>query len=214
MNILYLFVEEEKHNYILNKYVEIFGQDFSKKVLKYRKWQDAQLSLLGRVLLKYGLSKYYDINDFKIDISENGKPFLRDLQIYFNISHSKNLVVCAISEFPIGIDIEFSNYDINYLEFCEQMTKNELLRIQESENHVESFFNYWTEKESLIKANGMGLQVPLKSFEVYHHQTCIFNVRYFTKKLDIDKEYHCCIAAEKDLNTIFINIQKMDIGEL
>lgn len=214
MNVLYVFIEEEKHHYILNKYLEIFGGNSDKKFLKYRKWQDAQLSVLGRILLKYGLSKYYDINDFKINVSNNGKPFLQDHQIYFNISHSKNLVVCAISEFPVGIDVEFSNYGIDYLEFCDQMTKNELLRIQESENHVESFFNYWTEKESLIKANGMGLQIPLKSFEICNHQTCISNVKYFTKKLDIHKEYHCCIAAEKDLSTVFINVKKVNIGEL
>jgi len=74
MIILYTFLAEEKHQYFLSKFLNYFPEKFKHKVLGFRKWEDAQLSLLGRVLLCHGLNKYHKISELSIELSLNGKP--------------------------------------------------------------------------------------------------------------------------------------------
>ncbi|OXA98978.1 4'-phosphopantetheinyl transferase family protein [Flavobacterium pectinovorum] len=198
MIILYAFIKEDKHQDLLNRYSDISTKEFKEKILKYRRWQDAQLSLLGRVLLKYGLSTFYDIKEFEICYQSDKKPFLEGKNIYFNISHTNSLVTCVIADFPIGIDVEFLDKKINYLDFKPQMTFSELYRVGNSKNTVQGFFSYWTEKEAVIKAHGKGLLIPLKSFEISNNECIVENEKFYLKEIFIDKNYQCCIAANSD----------------
>lgn len=200
MIVLYAFINEEKHQDLLDTYLPVFSGKFREYILKYRRWQDAQLSLLGKVLLEHGLKVYYDIKDAEIDLLENKKPILKGHDIHFNISHSKDLVVCAIAEVPIGIDVEFLDPQINYLEFRPQMTSNEFHRIHNSSSKIKSFFTYWTSKEAVLKAHGHGMMIPLESFEITENECCIANEKFYVKEFFIDEKYQSCIAST-DINT-------------
>ncbi|PQA94563.1 hypothetical protein B0A69_08860 [Chryseobacterium shigense] len=197
MNILYSFIDESRHKYLMDRYLNTFPEDFKKDILKYRRWQDAQLSLLGRVLLQHGLNTHYGISEAEIGRLPNNKPYLKGHSIYFNISHSKNLVICAIADFPVGIDIEFSDDTINYLDFQFQMTAGEFEKIHHSEDKIKSFFTYWTKKEAVLKAEGSGILIPLDSFEILNNECIIDGKKFFTKEIFIDKKYSCCIASNK-----------------
>jgi len=61
-------------------------------------------------LLKYALKDYANIDKYEIVYNEYGKPYLKDIDIYFNISNSKNVSVCVISNREIGIDIQYKTY--------------------------------------------------------------------------------------------------------
>ncbi|MCQ9634350.1 4'-phosphopantetheinyl transferase superfamily protein [Chryseobacterium sp. WG23] len=197
MIILYSFIDENRHKFLIDRYLNAFPEDFKKDILKYRRWQDAQLSLLGRVLLEHGLNAHYGIRGAEIGRLSNNKPFLKGHTVHFNISHSKNLVACAIADYPIGIDIEFSDDSINYLDFQFQMTAGEFEEIHQSEDQINSFFTYWTKKEAVLKAEGSGMMIPLDSFEILNNECLIEGKKFFTKEFFIDKRYHCCIASEE-----------------
>jgi 4'-phosphopantetheinyl transferase len=214
MIVLYTFIDEQKHEYLFDKYSKICTEEFNTKILKYRRWQDAQLSLLGRILLKHGLKQYFNINDFEIDYTSNHKPFLKDKGMHFNISHAGNLVVCGISEFSIGVDIEYIDTKINYNDFKSQMTPNEFNKIHLSDDKVRSFFTYWTEKEAVIKAHGKGLLIPLQSFEVFLNQTLIENSKFYLKEFFIHKEYQCCIASNNDIQKQNIQLKQLNLNLL
>ncbi|WP_114820901.1 4'-phosphopantetheinyl transferase family protein [Chryseobacterium sp. KLBC 52] len=215
MIILYAFIEEENHQYLLDKYLHAFSTDLSTKIQKYRRWQDAQLSLLGRVLLKYGLNGYLDIQDFKLICTQNNKPILTDHNVHFNISHSGSLVVCCISKSVIGIDVEYIDHKINYMDFETQMTENELNRLHTSENTVKEFFTYWTEKEAVVKAHGKGLSIPLTSFEILENRSMIGNESYCVQEVFINDEYSCNVAAsgldiqEKNIHLEHVKLNKL-----
>ncbi|PKF75110.1 4'-phosphopantetheinyl transferase family protein [Chryseobacterium sp. PMSZPI] len=199
MVILHTFISEKKHQKLLDTYLDTFSDDFKNSVLRYKRWQDAQLSLLGRVLLQYGLRTYYDISDVVVDRLSNHKPFLKGQKLHFNISHSKNLVVCAIAEFPIGIDVEFKDTAVNYLDFQFQMTNNEFQKIHDSEDKTDGFFKYWTYKEAVIKAHGSGMMIPLESFEVIDDKCFLDGQIFFTKEIFIDHDYYSCIASDDEM---------------
>ncbi|MGU3374549.1 4'-phosphopantetheinyl transferase family protein [Chryseobacterium sp. M5A1_1a] len=203
MIILYTFINEEKHQSLLDKYVTTFSKDFERDILKYKRWQDAQLSLLGRVLLQHGLNTYYSIYDTQIEHLPNKKPYLKGHNLHFNISHSKDLVVCIIADFPVGIDVEFINDKINYLDFQFQMTPGEFQEIHHSEDKIKSFFVYWTRKEAVMKAHGGGMMIPLDSFEIVNNECIIDNEKFSTMEIFIDDNYQSCIASgENNLQNV------------
>ena len=92
----------------------------------------------------------------------SGKPFLRELpDVHFNISHTKGLVVCAVSQVPVGIDAErIKTYPKSVLR---KMTEKERLYIEESNSPDEAFMRVWTMKEAMIKLTGEGLQAFTKT---------------------------------------------------
>ncbi|RHC81533.1 4'-phosphopantetheinyl transferase family protein [Parabacteroides merdae] len=211
MEILYTYINEKYHKFLIDKYIKECDIEFRNKILSYRRWQDTQLSLLGRILLRYGLDKFYNIKEAIIRTTSYNKPFLNNKNIYFNITHAENMVACAIAKYPIGIDVEFLNLRIDYTEFRSQMTSNELKKIHASEDKIGSFFEYWTEKEAVIKAYGKGLLVPLKSFEVNNKQCFIDNEKYYLKSIFLNKKYKCNIASkDKHIITNNIHIQQIN----
>ncbi|RQO39458.1 4-phosphopantetheinyl transferase [Chryseobacterium sp. KBW03] len=195
MIILYTFISEEKHESLLDKYLPAFSQEAKQDILRYSRWQDAQLSLLGKVLLQYGLRTYYNIPEAETGILPNKKPYLKDENLHFNISHSKDLVACAIAEYPLGIDVEFNNPKTSYLDFTFQMTAHEFQEMDTSEDKTASFFTYWTRKEAVIKAHGAGMMLPLDSFEIVNNECVIEDEKFFTKQIFIHEDYHSYIAS-------------------
>jgi 4'-phosphopantetheinyl transferase len=86
--------------------------------------KDNYLSIYAEYLLCYLLKEYnIDYNDITILENENGKPYIKDSNIYYSISHSNEYVIVAIDEKPIGIDIQFikdnkpNNFVLNEEEF-------------------------------------------------------------------------------------------------
>lgn len=95
----------------------------------------------------------------------NGKPFLQDHAVWFNLSHSRDLAVMALSqEEPLGIDVEFVDrtVDITGLaQSCFGPHENEALNALPADDHAARFFAFWTAKEAFMKLTGKGMtQAP------------------------------------------------------
>ena len=94
--------------------------------------------------------------DYEIAYNSQGKPyFLSFREIFFNISHSSNYVVCAIGDKPVGIDIEGGRKGRQNLarRFFDRAESD---WIEEAESD-ERFFRIWTLKEAYGKATGQGV---------------------------------------------------------
>jgi 4'-phosphopantetheinyl transferase len=178
-----------------------FPENYQNKIKNFRRWQDAQLSLLGLYLLRYSLKQF----EKKLDISElnfnsNSKPYLNGENLEFNISHSGDIVVCAISDqFEIGIDIEILK-DIDVGDFKGQMTDNELKKVIYANDVTSSFFDYWTQKEAVLKAQGSGIIEFLQSFEIIGKRTTLNHSHFFIKEIPLDDRYKCHIAFKDKMD--------------
>lgn len=213
--ILYAYISEENHDYLIEKYLNEFPDDFKEKVLAYRKWQDSQLSLLGRLLLNHGLQRMGIKHEKKnLNYTFYNKPFLDDINTKFNISHSGEIVVCVLSDTnDVGIDVEIID-KINIQDFESQMTKSEWGNIRIAEDEKKAFFDYWTQKEAVIKANGKGLSIPLKSFEIANLSTKINDETFFLKEIFLDEKYKCHLAFKDKIDTIIDGPKLLMINEL
>jgi len=188
-----------------------------KKILAYRRWQDAYGSLFGKLLLRRallegGLSP--DLTDLRI--TGYGRPYLEGYngpcpeggpgnvgRMDFNISHSGNRVVCILStEGRVGIDLEETG-DIAMDDFQSQFTATEWAAITGAVMPLDTFYFYWTAKESLIKADGRGLQIPLNSLEVGGQPSVLVNGQYwYIRDLPIFPRYACHIACEHPIGRV------------
>lgn len=127
--------------------------------------------ILGRRLLSYGLREEYG-KDYIVEQSEGGKPYIPEAPyIHFNISHTKGMVVCGISEKEIGVDVEYIREakEAVIRRICSKEEKEYIFGVENinlKERGIR-FTRIWTLKESYIKAIGKGLAFSLKEISFF-----------------------------------------------
>lgn len=137
--------------------------------------QDRLRYLLTRTLARTVLSRYTNVAPERLSFVYNafGKPEISEYlgagaQWSFNISHTQSLIVIAVTrEGAIGVDVEDIGLRKAPWEIAEHYFATEeveALRALPQGMRNKRFFQYWTLKESYIKARGMGLTIPLDGF--------------------------------------------------
>lgn len=155
---------------IFDSLLNYVSEDKRAQIHRFYHFEDSQRALIGNLLSRYVICRNLNIknSDIAFDKNQYGKPFLVGQNRFdFNISHSHKWVVCAVSDYPVGIDVEVlksTQYDIAKRFFSE----DEYAQLQKQpENEKQAYFiKLWTLKESYIKAVGKGLSIPLDSFTV------------------------------------------------
>ncbi len=171
----------------------------------FRDGRDRQLSLGAELLLIHGLERIgMDLSEMSYYYGDHGKPYLKGGQdIYFNLSHSEEMVICAISSREIGCDIEkISAVNLNIAKRFFHSSEYERIVDQETEGSKrDMFFRLWTLKESFIKMTGLGMRLPMNSFCIHlnvdgitvqqkeNHRTCYF------QEFHLGGNYKCSICG-------------------
>ena len=110
-----------------------------------------------------GLLLRHLFGDVEYVYGENGKPYLAGENVpFFSLSHSGKYVVCGVSDYEIGVDVEaVSPIRLAVLRRC--FTEEEQNWIGDDPKR---FTWLWTMKEAYIKMTGTGLSVPAKEVSV------------------------------------------------
>ena len=131
-----------------------------------------QIKRAGRLMLRYSLKQVLHQEPGSVNVTYNpyGKPYLVDYpEIFFNLSHSGNWIVCAISDREIGVDVEQIR-DIGYMPaIVEKMfSPSERMQVMDLEGFagLDMFFSVWTLKESFVKYLGRGFSLPFHTFSI------------------------------------------------
>lgn len=85
----------------------------------------------------------------------HGKPYLPSGP-YFSISHCKAAIAVAVDEKPIGIDVESIRHADPDL-IARTMNEEEQRQIHEAKERDRAFIRLWTQKEAVVKAEGIGI---------------------------------------------------------
>ena len=96
-----------------------------------------------------------------IAANENGKPYLTAApDVHFSLSHSAAWAVCAVSDHPVGVDIQqcrsFKPNIADRFFHPDEVRYLSSLSPAEREN---AFYTLWALKESYVKADGRGLRL-------------------------------------------------------
>lgn len=99
--------------------------------------------------------------DVPLMVEPDGKPYLVDCGLQFNVTHSAERGLIAVSNRRIGVDLEQIRPMPNALALVERFfgpeERNQFQRLPE-EQRLHGFFRGWTCKEALFKAVGTGIQ--------------------------------------------------------
>jgi len=127
--------------------------------------------IISQGTLRLLLSSYLGKEPQKVNIGrhEKGKPFsLDNPSLYFNMSNSGNFCVYAFSrDSEVGIDLEHIRElpDLDEL-IQKNFTPKETAYIEKKPEHkLKRFFQFWTFKESYLKATGEGMRLPPDNIE-------------------------------------------------
>lgn len=156
-------INDNLHDFDLEAAMSALSQQRIDKLSQYKSETERCASAAGYLLLRECLQKKYGICEAPImEYGDYGKPRISGHEnIHFNISHCRCAVICAVSDTPIGVDIESVD---RYAPRLAQYTMNneELQLIQSAQNPATEFTRLWTMKEALLKMTGRGITKNMK----------------------------------------------------
>lgn len=129
---------------------------------------------LARGVLRWLLGRYLDREprDLEFEYGTHGKPFVNTTRnsaqgLRFNVAHSGDMALYAMSPLEVGIDIEQTRPLPDLMSiarrFLSAAEATELARLT-GDAKSRGFHHCWARKEAYIKALGVGLSLPLESF--------------------------------------------------
>jgi 4'-phosphopantetheinyl transferase len=210
--------ESLKENGLYNAAFDAVSAERKDKVLRYRFLKDRVLSLGAELLLRKALRECgIEIPEVHYGYKTNGKPFLKGVEgVDFNISHSEDFVMLTVSGNETGCDIEkITEIDLEIAKkffFREEYENIAALPASGERNGL--FFRYWTLKESFMKATGLGMRLPLDSFQILIGNDGKTGVRqsvdtknYNFTEIDAVPGYKCAVctagnATENDVKIV------------
>jgi 4'-phosphopantetheinyl transferase len=156
--------------------------------------KDRRRYVAGRGLLRQLLGRYTGKPAAEVSFSygAHGKPRLNKGadcdELFFNVSHTKDIAVLAFSRgIEVGADIESLDPKIDVEEIARHFftqTEIRIIKAAPANQRHEIFFQFWTRKEAIVKAEGRGLSIPLTDVDVSNY-------------LDVDgSEWQHCKVAE------------------
>ena len=156
------------------KILSVLDESDVKSAMRYVNEDDKVLHLVSAFLKR----KY--VGEWTVD--KYGKP-VSD-HVYFNLSHCKGVVVIALAESPVGVDVEnVRQVDKELIEYVSSDVEREKILSDED------FFKVWTAKESLVKAQGQGLNKKLKEIPAFP---------LGGEKTYLNEKYFCCQTQENE----------------
>lgn len=202
--------------------MKLVSSDKRERILKFKRKEDAQMCLLADITMKKIISENYDIKYEFIQFAKgvNGKPRLKKpcQGIEFNYSHSGEYIAFALGETSVGIDVEkIREIDLDIAEkfFCKEEYED-LMKLTDGYK-IGRFYELWTLKESYIKWDGRGLEIPLNSFGFQMDEEKIiiksseFDEKCHFKQYSMSEGYKLSVCSgEKEFSVLtIIDMEKL-----
>ena len=171
-----------------------------REILRKASIEQRKLSLAGDVLAKRAILELSNGRETPIFAKgKNGKPYCINYPYHFNVSHSKKYTVVAVSDKPVGVDIEVirpfsASAAAKYLTEDE---KNYIVLDDIPEKRNERFFKLWCAKEAYLKLIGTGLKGGIKTLSLTPNNGKLENNQGITIKYSNElPDCITCVAFE------------------
>ena len=134
--------------------------------------------------------------------------FAAESPLEFSVSHSEDIVVCAISNRSVGIDVEYSNNEIQ--DMMRQIARPEELGwINEHAKSDVELYQLWTHKESYLKCIGSTISGIRKIFPMINNSTLIERHNEFRfRPISIRSEYAVTLCTTFDID--FLSVEEIE----
>ena len=200
---IFIYYSEAAETNLYNKISVNVPLNLQSKIAKADNKNNEKATSTGmQFLSKIFNDNYQEKNFSEVRFMASGRPYVNFKNFDFNISHSKKWMVCAVANADVGIDIEKIK-SVQIADFKKHFSSNEWININQSENPMKSFYYYWTIKESVLKADGAGLNANLSDVKIINGSHAnFFGEDWFIKKVDICDGYVCHVASKNSVEEI------------
>jgi 4'-phosphopantetheinyl transferase len=173
------FYDEITDEHLLAEYRALLNPAEKEQQSRFYFARDRLRYLVTRALVRTVLSRYLSIHprDWMFSTNAYGCPEIANAQakeecISFNISHTHSLVVLGVTRHrALGVDVENVEAREALLDIADRFFAPQevtALNAVPAQQQQYRFFEYWTFKESYIKARRMGLSLPLDKFSFHY----------------------------------------------
>lgn len=152
----------------------VLSEEERRRHAKFIFEKDRRRYLFTRAMLRNVLSRYRHVHpaDWQFAVTAFGRPFITNERsdvrsLNFNLSHSDQTVVIGVSyDRQLGVDVEDLRPSVPIAIADHFFAANEVRQLHglPFEARPQRFLEFWTLKESYIKARGQGLALPLDRF--------------------------------------------------
>jgi len=176
------------------------------RAARFKYDQHRQRFIASHIAMRMILAKYLETQPQNLTYAKeiNGKPYLQyHPELKFNLSHSGDYAMVAVSDQPIGVDIEKIS-DRDELDLAKRFfsTAEYAWLIQQSADKQQAaFFQLWSRKESVIKLTGLGLKQSLSEFSVINDQIDLDDKKCHIKTIDSPDGYTGAVASYQSIET-------------
>lgn len=153
-------------------------------------------------LLEYALKNSFGFcfKEMKFNLNEHGRWECD--KCFFSLSHSKNVVAAAVSDGPVGVDIEFmerSFSDKLYKKILTEKEISEYINMEKSEQK-NYLIKKWTAKESLFK---------IGESKVFHPKELQNDRKVYTNTIILNDIAFCYSVTNDNIEKlrVFTNIE-------
>ena len=193
------------------RYKALLSSDELKLCERIRNARQQHSALLTRVLVRTVLSQYVSIEPeaWRFAADARHKPCIANPRstMRFNLSHSRDWIVCAVGAgFELGVDVEYCHPDRDVLRLAKRFFSPEefaSLRLLSAQQRIARFYDYWTLKESWLKATGLGISGGLDSvvFDLQEGGDMTFSTpaghtKYHFNNWQLDSSYRLALCYE------------------
>jgi len=151
----------------------LLAADELERAARYRFECDKRMAVATRVLLRTVLSRYEAVapSDWRFFVERYGRPVIADgrSSLRFSLSKTEGLIACAVARtVDLGVDVEClrRRAPLEVADHFFAPAEVAALRALPEPVRQGRFFDYWTLKESYVKARGLGLTLPLQKFSI------------------------------------------------
>ena len=129
-------------------------------------------------------------------LTKEGKPYLKDDELCFNISHSGSMVMLAVSEDQIGADIQKA------VEYKASLYERITSDAEKNQEELKDLKRLWAAKEGYSKLTGKGISVDFSTITVIEKETdfCIYDgneLKAYGKRVYEDENYAAIVCMEE-----------------
>jgi 4'-phosphopantetheinyl transferase len=153
---------------------QVLTADELRRSEKFHFDKDRRRHLVTRALVRYVLSRYGSLPPaaWRFQATEFGRPFVVNddpvvQRLSFNLSHSDKVVMMGVAhDAELGIDVEDLQRKVSLDIATSYFSADEVRQLHALPPARQSrrFLEFWTLKESYVKAQGKGLSIPLDTF--------------------------------------------------
>lgn len=194
------------HQLAIHRFTELLSRlpgQMAERIKRYRRWQDAHAALYGKLLLQQALDDHdlaLSLQDLKWSAYQ--RPYFEHPGFDFNISHSGEYVLCAFSLYGrLGVDVEAIR-PLDITDFRNLFTTHEWHQIEKAPNTLQAFFDHWTRKEAIVKADGRGLSAPLLNVPTSEKTCKVEHQTWHLSPLSLEGDYKACLASSQAITSL------------